>query len=116
MIRPPTKTTRHARTFGSQLISGIIVVAMVQALAAIGCTRPGLSLSADPTQGPIYQGPGPIITPPGASTADTTLPLAGALGTMVMSIGGLIVVVLGFRLVGRMADQNSKHRPTQPQV
>jgi len=74
--------------------------------ACTGCTRPGLSLSADPRQAPIFQSAAPAagVNPPTA--ADTTYPYAGALAAMILSVAGLVVVVLGFRLVNQLATAN----------
>jgi len=97
--------TRHAKPTPARCAAQVTALLVILG-ACSGCTRPGLSLSADPRQAPIFQSAAPAagVNPPTA--ADTTYPYAGALAAMILSVGGLVVVVLGFRLVNQLATAN----------
>ena len=91
-----------------------VALFVLGSLLSTGCTRPGLSQSADAKQAPIFQSAAPAPTTTAHTTADTALPLAGGMGSMIVAIGGLIVVVLGFRLVRQLAVASGKTEGKPP--
>lgn len=92
----------------------LLVPALAGSLASGGCQRPGVSLSADPSQAPIFQTSSLGVATPTHTAATTAFPLAGAIGIMVLAITGLVVVVLGFRLVRQLALASNNRTPPTP--
>ncbi len=109
----PTKPDPHTQGRSTPAVALCLSV-LAGSLAIGGCQRPGVSLSADPRQAPIFQSAAPAPSPQPPTAAGVNYPMAGAIAAMLLPIIGMIIVIFGFRLVKLVFTTANNNKPPTP--